>query len=107
LLSISVLELIEILILIQKQLIFNMIVSTDTVRPASIVSYQDLATALTQLLLACEMPIFIVLLYFAFLTTPCKDATKAQGTNFFIALGQTLNINNLGPYFCPRPYEAI
>ncbi|KAF2654308.1 hypothetical protein K491DRAFT_475875 [Lophiostoma macrostomum CBS 122681] len=87
--------------------IISILVGHDVIKPSSSMSYDDLTTALPQLVLACEMPIFAVLLFFAFPTTPYQNAPIAQGTNFFIAVGQALNITDLISCFIRGPMRLL
>ena len=58
-------------------------------------TYHDINDGLASLILACEMPLFAVLMFFAFPSKPYKNSNKATPAGPFKAIVQALDIRDL------------
>lgn len=58
-------------------------------------TYHDINDGLASLILACEMPIFAVLMFFAFPSKQYKNNTKAPSAGPFKAMVQAFDIRDL------------
>ncbi|KAF2737404.1 hypothetical protein EJ04DRAFT_533010 [Polyplosphaeria fusca] len=85
--------------------IINLLVSSDTVKPTSHLSYENIVSALPSLILACEMPIFAVLLLFAFPVGPYKNRKPSAGP--FKAVVDALNYTDILSAFFRGPMRLV
>lgn len=58
-------------------------------------NYHDINDGLASLILACEMPIFAILMFFAFPSKPYQNSNKAAPVGPLTAIIQAFNITDL------------
>jgi hypothetical protein len=87
------------------QLIIDLLVSNGAVSPTSHLSYNNLMTTLPSLLLACEMPIFAVLLFFAFPVAPYMNKRPSAGP--LRAAIDAINISDILSAFVRGPMRLV
>ncbi|PSN72265.1 hypothetical protein BS50DRAFT_569796 [Corynespora cassiicola Philippines] len=87
--------------------IINLLVTHETIKPTSHLSYRDLQTALPSLLLACEMPIFAILLFFAFPVAPYQNNGRAPAHGPLVALWHAFNVSDIFSAFLRGPMRLV
>ena len=68
-------------------------------------TFGDIQTGLPSLILACEMPIFAILLFISFPASPYKGAKPQHG--IFTALFQAINLRDLLSAFVRGPMRMV
>lgn len=89
------------------QFIIGILVGNGTIAPSKYLSYDDIKTGLPSLLLACEMPIFAVLLFVAFPVSVYKNAGQGPAAGPLTALFQAFNITDLLSSFIRGPMRLL
>lgn len=84
-----------------------MLVGHGTLTPNKYMNYHDINDGLASFILACEMPIFAVLMLFAFPSKPYKNSNKAAAVGPLIAIFQTLDIRDLLSAIIRGPMRLI
>ncbi|KAF2030266.1 hypothetical protein EK21DRAFT_112184 [Setomelanomma holmii] len=74
-------------------------------KPSKYMTYHDVNTGLASLILACEMPIFSILMLFAFPPTPYKSNGPAAGP--LSAIVDAFNISDLLSAFVRGPMRLV
>ncbi|KAL5398528.1 hypothetical protein PMIN02_001393 [Paraphaeosphaeria minitans] len=90
-----------------QMFIIGILVGNGTIKPAEHMTYHDIKTALPSLILMCEMPLFALLLVFAFPV----GVYKAEGCNPaagpLSAMAQAFNITDLMSCFVRGPMRLL
>lgn len=79
----------------RAQFIINILAGHGTLTPTKYMTYHDINDGLASLILACEMPIFAVLMIFAFPSKPYKSSNKAAPVGPVKAIIQALDVRDL------------
>ena len=82
-----------------------MLVTHDAIKPTKYMTFEDIQTGLPPLILACEMPLFSILLFFCFPASPYRNAKSRHGV--FTAIFQALNIRDLLSAFVRGPMRLV
>jgi hypothetical protein len=77
------------------QFVINILAGHGTLSPTKYLTYHDINDGLASLILACEMPIFALLMLFAFSPKPYKNTNKVAAVGPLKALVDALNITDL------------
>ncbi|KAH6621926.1 organic solute transporter Ostalpha-domain-containing protein [Boeremia exigua] len=80
---------------VAQTFIINILAGHGTLSPNKYMTYHDINDGLASLILACEMPIFALLMIFAFPSKPYKNSNKAASVGPFKAIVQALDIRDL------------
>ncbi|KAF1935384.1 hypothetical protein EJ02DRAFT_389272 [Clathrospora elynae] len=89
-----------------QSFIISILSGKGTLKPTKYMSFHDVNTSLASLILACEMPIFAVLLIFAFPPLPYKNqASPAAGP--LSAIVDAFNITDLLSAFIRGPMRLL
>ncbi|KAJ4326196.1 hypothetical protein N0V94_000142 [Neodidymelliopsis sp. IMI 364377] len=75
--------------------VINILAGHGTLSPTKYLTYHDINDGLASLILACEMPIFALLMLFAFSPKPYKNTNKVAAVGPLKALVDALNITDL------------
>ena len=86
--------------------IINILVGNDTIAPSKYLSYHDIH-ALPSLILACEMPIFAILVVFAFPVSVYKGEQRKPAAGPINALVEAVDLRDLGSAFIRGPMRLI
>jgi hypothetical protein len=87
------------------QFIISILTGQNVLKSTKYMTYHDINTGLPSLILACEMPIFSILLILAFPVTPYKSDTPAAGP--LSAIFDALNITDLLSMFVRGPMRLV
>jgi hypothetical protein len=82
-----------------------MLTGQNVLKPTQYMSYHDVNTGLASLILACEMPIFAVLIFLAFSPAPYSGNGPAAGP--MSALVDAFNITDLLSAFVRGPMRLV
>ncbi|KAH7093706.1 organic solute transporter Ostalpha-domain-containing protein [Paraphoma chrysanthemicola] len=77
----------------------------NVLKPSKYLTYHDVDTGLASLILACEMPIFSILMLFAFPSTPYRSSGPAAGP--LSAIVDAFNISDLLSAFIRGPMRLV
>lgn len=75
--------------------VINILAGHGTLSPNKYMTYHDINDGLASLILACEMPIFALLMVFAFPATPYKNNNRAASAGPMKAIIEALDIRDL------------
>ncbi|KAJ4350013.1 uncharacterized protein N0V89_008634 [Didymosphaeria variabile] len=87
--------------------IIGILVGNGTIKPNEHMTYHDIKTALPSLLLACEMPLFATLLFFAFPVSVYKAEGCGPAAGPITAMAQAFNITDLMSCFVRGPMRLL
>lgn len=89
--------------------IIGILVGNGTIKPSEHMSYHDIKVALPSLILACEMPLFSLLLFFAFPVSVYKNGSEGMGpaAGPITAMVQAFNISDLMSCFVRGPMRLV
>jgi hypothetical protein len=88
------------------QFLINILSGQDVLKPSKYLTYHDINGGLAPLLLACEMPLFAILIAVAFSTKPYKKAgSPAAGP--VSAVIDAFNITDLLSMFVRGPIRLV
>lgn len=89
--------------------VIGILVGNDTIKPNEHMNYHDIKTALPSLILACEMPFFSLLLFFAFPVGVYKNGTEglSPAAGPVTAMIQAFNISDLLSCFVRGPMRLL
>ena len=73
----------------------NILAGHGTITPNKYMTYHDINDGLASLILACEMPIFALLMVFAFPSKPYKNSNKVASAGPVKALIEAFDIRDL------------
>lgn len=82
-------------LLTPAQFVINILAGHGTLTPNKYMTYHDINDGLASLILACEMPIFAILMLFAFPSKPYKNSNKAASAGPVKALFEAFMITDL------------
>lgn len=82
-----------------------MLITHDVISPTKHLTYENIETALPALLLACEMPLFAILIFLAFPVAPYKAQTTKAGP--FQAIIDALNWSDIFSAFIRGPMRLV
>jgi hypothetical protein len=80
-------------------------VSRNVIKPTKYMTFEDIQIGLPSLILACEMPIFAILLFISFPASPYKSAKAQNG--MFTAVFQAINLRDLLSAFVRGPMRMV
>ncbi|KAJ8116211.1 hypothetical protein OPT61_g2311 [Boeremia exigua] len=80
---------------VAQTFVINILAGHGTLSPTKYMTYHDINDGLASLILACEMPIFALLMIFAFPSKPYKNVNKAAPVGPVGAIVQALDIRDL------------
>ena len=83
----------------------SILTGQNILKPSKYMTYHDINTGLLSLILACEMPIFSILLIFAFPPLPYKQNGPAAGP--LSAIVDTFDISDLLSAFVREPMRLV
>lgn len=92
---------------IPSQFIISILAGNGVLKPTQYMTYHDVNVGLPSLLLACEMPIFAVLLIFAFSPLPYKRAPGGPASGALNAIVDAINISDLLGAFFRGPMRLV
>ena len=89
--------------------IIGILVGNGAIKPSEHMSYHDIKVVLPSLILACEMPFFSVLLFFAFPVSVYKNGAEemAPAAGPITAMVQAFNISDLMSCFVRGPMRLV
>jgi hypothetical protein len=87
--------------------IIGILVGNGTIKPTEHMTYHDIKTALPNLMLACEMPFFALLLVFAFPVGVYKAEGCGPAAGPLSAMAQAFNITDLMGCFVRGPMRLL
>jgi hypothetical protein len=87
--------------------IIGILVGNGTIKPSEHMTYHDVKTALPSLILACEMPLFALLLIFAFPVGVYKAEGCSPAAGPLSAMAQAFNITDLMSCFVRGPMRLL
>lgn len=89
--------------------IIGILVGNNTIKPNEYMGYHDIKVALPSLILACEMPFFSLLLFFAFPVSVYKNGSEgmAPAAGPVTAMVQAFNISDLLSCFVRGPMRLL
>ncbi|KAJ4299331.1 hypothetical protein N0V90_004576 [Kalmusia sp. IMI 367209] len=87
--------------------IISILVGNSTIKPNEHMTYHDIKVALPSLLLACEMPLFAILLFFAFPVSVYKSDGLTPAAGPLTAMVQAFNITDLMSSFLRGPMRLV
>lgn len=87
--------------------IIGILVGNGTIKPTEYMTYHNIKTALPSLILACEMPLFALLLVFAFPVGVYKAEGCSPSAGPLSAMAQAFNITDLMSCFVRGPMRLI
>ncbi|KAF2475427.1 uncharacterized protein BDR25DRAFT_331855 [Lindgomyces ingoldianus] len=90
-----------------QSFIFGILVSSNVINPSKYFTYDDLTVGLPSLLLACEMPIFAVLLIFAYSASPYKGQKITSNKGPIRALVDAFNLLDILSAFVRGPMRLV
>jgi hypothetical protein len=89
----------------RKQFIISILAGQNVLEPSKYMTYHDINTALPKLILACEMPIFAILIFVAFAPAPYKKSSPAATS--LSAIVDAFNISDLLSAFVRGPMRLV
>jgi hypothetical protein len=90
-----------------QSFIISILAGNGVLRPTQYMTFHDVNTGLASLILACEMPIFAVLLVFAFSHRPYKRAPGGPAAGPLNAIVDAINITDLLSAFYRGPMRLV
>ncbi|KAF2439611.1 hypothetical protein P171DRAFT_436244 [Karstenula rhodostoma CBS 690.94] len=87
--------------------VIGILVGNDTIKPTEHMTYHDVKTALPSLMLACEMPLFALVLIFAFPVGVYKAEGCSPAAGPLSAMVQAFNITDLMSCFVRGPMRLV
>ncbi|KAF2707854.1 hypothetical protein K504DRAFT_535464 [Pleomassaria siparia CBS 279.74] len=88
-----------------QSFIINILVTKDFIKPTKYMTIEDFQTGLPSLIMACEMPIFAILLFICFPVSPYQAAKPQHG--ILIAMLQAMNLSDLLGAFVRGPMRMV
>jgi hypothetical protein len=86
--------------------VINILIGNDTITTSKYLTYHDIH-GLPSLILACEMPIFAILLGFAFPVSVYKGVERRPAAGPFTAIVEALDVRDLASAFVRGPMRLL
>ena len=90
-----------------SQFIINILVGNKTLKPSKYLTYHDIKTGLPSLMLACELPLFAILLAFAFPVSVYTGGARRPAAGPVSAIVQALDVRDLASAFVRGPMRLL
>ncbi|ORY11735.1 organic solute transporter Ostalpha-domain-containing protein [Clohesyomyces aquaticus] len=87
--------------------ILRILVSSNVIKPNKYLSYDDISVGLPSLALACEMPLFAGLLFYAFTASPYKGRKVLSGNGPVRAVVDAFNLLDILSAFVRGPMRLV
>lgn len=90
-----------------QNFVIGILVGNGVLKPTEYMTFHDIKTALPSLMLACEMPLFAILLFFAFPVSVYKAEGCSPAAGPVSAMVQAFNITDLLSCFVRGPMRLL